>query len=657
MPPPSRKLSVKLVCVALAFLMVALAGIGFTLYESWKLEGGAAAINDLGSQRMRSFRIAYLVTETLREPHAATPAELEAEMKRVDDMLALLQRGDPARPLVLPRRESIRSELAALRTQWREEIVPVIGQVLAEPDPGERLATKVVLRTGIEAFADRTDALVLAIERNNAANLELLRFMQLALIALAVAGTVALIFLMFLLVVRPVEKLSEGIGRMTAGDFAVRLPVETRDEFGELARGFNAMAARLEELYTTLEHRVAVKTREFEQKNRELTTLYDIATLLNEPATLEALCRSFLTRLQALLGAQAGAVRLIDPASGDIHLYVHDGLTPEFAREEQCVSLGECLCGEAVERDTSVVQFLPPVQDENAMFRCQRAGFQTVSVFAIRFHGEVLGIFNLYFGSARVFTSGERDMLEALGRHLGVAIENQRLISRVREMAVSEERNFLAQELHDSIAQSLAFLNIEVQMLDGALARSDVAEARELLGEIRKGVQESYENVRELLVHFRTRVKQEDIALTIRQTLERFERQTGIATRFMESGTGVPLPPDEQLQVLHILQEALSNVRKHAAATLVEVEMERDRVYRFRVRDNGRGFDPAEVARRGDGHVGLRIMQERAARIGAHVNVSAAPGRGAAVTLTLPVLAEPQSAGPRAAALLGEPGA
>ena len=114
------------------------------------------------------------------------------------------------------------------------------------------------------------------------------------------------------------------------------------------------------------------------------------------------------------------------------------------------------------------------------VYGCQREGYKTVSIFAIRFKGEVIGIFNLYFRDQRIVTRSERHMLEALGRHLGVAIENQRLISRIREMAVSEERNLLAQELHDSIAQSLAFLNIEAQMLADALKRADTDEARSL---------------------------------------------------------------------------------------------------------------------------------------------------------------------------------
>ncbi|MGZ8197590.1 MAG: sensor histidine kinase, partial [Burkholderiales bacterium] len=103
------------------------------------------------------------------------------------------------------------------------------------------------------------------------------------------------------------------------------------------------------------------------------------------------------------------------------------------------------------------------------------------------------------------------------------------------------------------------------------------------------------------------------------------------------SGTAVPLPPDRQLQVLHILQEALSNVRKHAAATKVEVAMRRNGIYEFRVSDNGSGFDPADMERWGERHMGLRIMRERAQRIGGEVRIDSERGKGTQVTLVLPV--------------------
>lgn len=639
-----HSLGTKLVWVAIVFLLVALAAIGFTLLESWKFEGGAAAINDMGSERMRTYRIAYLLSESLREPaHAAAMREeLAREMKTFESVLAALRRGDPARPLFLPRDPAIAAEVDAVLAHWRRQLGPSLEAVLAAPAAATQRERAAALRPRIEQFVQRIDTLVRTIERHNARGVAYLRYMQLGLVALAVAGTVALIYLMFLLVVRPVGRLQEGMQRMASGEFGTRLSVESDDEFGELAQGFNRMANHLQELYHSLEERVAEKTRSLADKNRELAMLYEVTTLLNEQGSTETLCRNFLRKLISLLEAQGGAVRLITPHTHDIHLYVHEGLAPDFAKEEQCLGMGECLCGEAARSNTSVVQLLERGEDPDFLLqcRCREAGYRTVAAFTIRFQGRMLGIFNLYYRNERVFPAQEWQMLETLGQNLGVAIENQRLVSRDKELAVSEERNLLAQDLHDSIAQSLAFLNLQAQLLEDSLSRSDMSEARDTLARIRDGIQESYDNVRELLVHFRTRIKQEDIELTIRSSLERFESHTGIKTSYQVSGTGVPPSPEQQLQVLHILQEALSNVRKHSRATLVELEMRRDRCYVFRVCDNGRGFNPDVLDDTSGRHVGLRIMRERAQRIGGQLRIDSRPGHGSELTLTLPITQE-----------------
>ena len=100
-------------------------------------------------------------------------------------------------------------------------------------------------------------------------------------------------------------------------------------------------------------------------------------------------------------------------------------------------------------------------------------------------------------------------------------------------------------------------------------------------------------------------------------------------------GQGVPLPPDQQVQVLHVLQEALSNVRKHANAKQVRVQVWQDPQWAFEVSDDGDGFSD-DGPGKGEIHVGLRIMRERARRIGAQLQVQSQPGEGTRVTLTLP---------------------
>jgi two-component system, NarL family, nitrate/nitrite sensor histidine kinase NarX len=316
---------------------------------------------------------------------------------------------------------------------------------------------------------------------------------------------------------------------------------------------------------------------------------------------------------------------------------VQEGLAETLARDEQCMHMGSCYCGQAALHEKSRVELLSSARADGTPYPCRTAGYKTVSIIPIRFRSEMLGIYNLYFARPHRAGAEERRMLETLGDNLGVAIENQRLLSRVREMAASEERTLLAQELHDSIAQSLAFLNIEAQMLDDAIREANMDESRDILAQIRLGIKSSYDDVRELLVHFRTKIKTEDLGASIKVALERFALQTGITYRLDESGSAMPISPERHLQVLHILQEALSNVRKHSGATAVAVNMERGPVYRFSVQDNGKGFDAALVATKGEGHIGLNIMRERAQRIGGEVEIASRPGAGTTVTLKLPV--------------------
>jgi two-component system nitrate/nitrite sensor histidine kinase NarX len=637
MPQTPHKLGSKLTAILIAYLAVAIVAVGLTLLMSWQLEGGAAAVNEMGSLRMRSYHIALLIGQAHAPDADGTrlTQAARAEVVQFERVLTDLERGDSSRPMMLPRDPGIHARFDALKREWNSAMKPGIERLIAGHDGA--LSPADYLRAA-EAFVARIDALVLAIERDISDNTRLLRSLQFGLIALSVIGTVALIYLMYLLIIRPVTGLEEGMRRMQGGDFGVRLPVESRDELGALAAGFNRMAAHLQELYASLERRVGEKTRSLEDKNQELATLYEIAALLSRPAALDNLCRDFLRKLMARLGASGGAVRLVEADTGKLHMFVHEGIGTDLVEAERCLERGDCLCGQGLQRQHPSVHVLVRRPYDKEPYRCRAAGFATVGVFPIRFRDHALGVFNLYFGEPREFGPQQRMMLETLGQHLGIAVENQRLIAREKEMAISEERNLLAQELHDSIAQALAFLNLQAQMLQDSLANGRDDQAREELARIREGIQESYDDVRELLVHFRTRIAQADIESAIATALERFEGQTGIRTAFTQSGVGMPLSPETQLQVMHIIQESLSNARKHSGAKRVEVEMQRGPVYRFRVRDDGQGFDPDAQA--SDLHVGLRIMRERAHRVGGTLRVDSRRQAGTEVVLTLPVLQE-----------------
>lgn len=213
-------------------------------------------------------------------------------------------------------------------------------------------------------------------------------------------------------------------------------------------------------------------------------------------------------------------------------------------------------------------------------------------------------------------------------------MESLRFAALEREAAVGEERALIGRELHDSIAQSLAFLKIQAQLLRTSIIKGQQAQTMSMLDQLDEGLLESINDVRELLVHFRTQVKVDDIEHALQTTLQKFHHQTGLPAMLQVTGHGLPLPADVQGHVLHVLQESLSNVRKHAGKCSVHLEVIKGAAWRFRMRDNGSGFNMLDTP--GADHLGLTIMRERAALIGARVAVSSEPSKGTTVTLLLP---------------------
>ncbi|MGS1107382.1 type IV pili methyl-accepting chemotaxis transducer N-terminal domain-containing protein [Achromobacter anxifer] len=626
LPSPRHRLSTRIVISSLVALVVVLSMVSWTLWLSWQLEGAGAAINDTGSLRMRANRVAV----ELMRPQAGREFRTNEQVQLMDDTIARLARGNPARPLFIPNDQAIRKQWQDVAAYWQDIMKPAAQRALERPDSATYLET-------LPEFVSRADTLVRMIEQDNAGKTTSLRLSQGVLAAIASAGTLAMIYLLYLWIISPVLRLRDGLQRMAAREFSTRLPVESKDEFGVLARGYNRMADELQDLYTGLERRVEEKTAQLAAQNRDIGALYDMAAFLNQPNEIEALCDGFLRRVMLQFDAEGGSIRALDPNNEKLNLMVSVGLSDELVESEHCMQVNDCYCGVATRQAGVIViqdfRESPPTMELN----CQRDGFASVAVFRIVTRDEVLGSYSLHFRQQRRLSPAESQLLETLGQHLGVALDNRRLSAQARQLAVVRERGLVAQGLHDSLAQGLNFLNLQLQMLDAAVKRGDQTEIDEILPLLRTGVDESYQDVRELLTNFRTKLSQGDLQAGIEDTVARFRRQTGIETELrFAPGAGAPLSPDEQLQVLFILQEALSNVRKHSEASHVRIDVANDRDFSLAIADDGQGYDPAEVAERGESHVGLHIMRERAARMRAVIKLESMPGAGTRVALTLP---------------------
>ena len=209
------------------------------------------------------------------------------------------------------------------------------------------------------------------------------------------------------------------------------------------------------------------------------------------------------------------------------------------------------------------------------------------------------------------------------------------MLAKSRELAIAEERNLVAQGLHDSIAQGLNFLKLQVQMLGDSIRRDARDETMEGLALIEAGLKESYDDVRELLTNFRIKLGDGDLADALKIAADRFSKQTQTPVNLVIRDTGPPLPAEQQLQVLFIVQEALSNIRKHAQATHIEIKLHNDQDFSIDIQDDGKGFAQANPQHHSEQQVGLNIMRERAARLGASLSIDSTVGRGTRITLLL----------------------
>ena len=606
----------KLALVGAPFFLLGVCLIALTLWMSWQLDGGAAAVNEAGRLRMQTWRMASVAAQN-------EPAQLARHSSEMQGGLELLREGDPERPLLVPWDARVRGQFTQVESGWVE-----YRQLLMQPaqDPAW-------LNAEAGKFSASIDALVAAIESHLSVWTAMLHLVQTGMLALAVLGAAVLLFAGYVLVLEPMAELKQAIGRMQQGNLGARIDVTPNDEFGRVAAGFNQMAEHLQSMYQGLEGRVAAKTAELEQKKHRLESLYRVTSLASTATTQEELGKGFAASLREVAHADAVALRWSDPTQQRFMLLAAQGLPEAMLDAEQCVHVGHCHCAEPDRADLRVI----PIRSENSapMKHCREAGFATVISVPIRQHGRPVGELELFFHAEIDPSPAERSLYEALAHHLAAAMENLRLGERDRESAVSQERTLMAQELHDSIAQSLAFLRIQVQLMRDAIKEGQPEQVANVLSEIDAGVRESYADVRELLLNFRTRSETEDIEPALSATLCKFEHQSGLRSSLKVEGHGLPLGPETQIQVLHILQEALSNVRKHARASHVWLEVLQHPHWRFEVRDNGIGF-AGNCSQAGESHVGLRIMAERAARIDAQLEVRSVPGAGTSIVLSLP---------------------
>jgi two-component system, NarL family, nitrate/nitrite sensor histidine kinase NarX len=354
---------------------------------------------------------------------------------------------------------------------------------------------------------------------------------------------------------------------------------------------------------------------------------------------VSALLERGLKAIVALTGARGGAIRLVPSSGESLQLVCSVGLPLEILASEALVEADCGMCGAALRTDG--------IQVQDAHFTCARrmgvfaTGPGTGPMLAVPLHcrGATIGVFNLFFGQATRLPSDVMGLVGPVSEMLDLVLDNALLEQERLRSSLSAERQMFAGEIHDSLAQGLAFMRMRMSLLQDAIRAGNAAQSLKYFRDIQDVLGEAHAGLRELITHFRQPVDHQGLVHALETTARTFHDRTGVALRIENRARDLRLPAEQESQVYQIVREALANVIKHAGASNARVILERTaRSFRVSVEDDGAG---ARIARRRTGaatedHYGLEIMRERARRIGGRLRIVSAPGKGTQVHLSIP---------------------
>lgn len=377
---------------------------------------------------------------------------------------------------------------------------------------------------------------------------------------------------------------------------------------------------------------------QLKRQNRELLALHSAALDVTGELSLDVVLKKVVEQARNLVGAQYGALSVID-RDNRILSFITAGITPEERAAIGPPPVGHGLLG-VVLRDGKHLRL------EDITRHPQSHGFpphhppmKSLLAVPIPCKGPFLG--NLYLTektAGQKFTEDDEQTLERFALQAALAIDNAHLHEQVADLAVAQERVRIAHEMHDGLAQVLGYVNTKVQAAEMYMKRDKTEEAGAQLRELSVAARQAYSDVRESIVGLRALPgPQRSLEEVLREYLDRWQEMSGVSTS-LAIDSGVKLRESQELQLVRIVQEALTNVRKHSKATHARVELRRNGYDLVTtIHDDGLGFSPAARARSQFPQFGLSTMRERAESIGGTLVIESTPGSGTEVRFTLPL--------------------
>jgi two-component system nitrate/nitrite sensor histidine kinase NarX len=579
-------------------LMVLPAFVAF--FMSWssvmRSSGEGAAINLAGSLRKQT----YLIVAIHLSPPAPVPVSRPFLQQVIDDFEQRLYNPILLSNLPSAPEDPVHLAYTKMENSWRTDIKKDLSQLSTTYDG--KLLPKAM------QFVTLIDHYVAAIEDKHEARLLWLGRIQ----WISFGGMICVLLLtlkwLSRSVTRPLIAMAQAATKIRQGDLNVRAPEKGAGEIIQLGQAINHMVSELAQGLAELESRVTEKTKALSQNQRSLEFLYRIKQILSDQEPDQATFDQVLHDLGSVIELEHAAICITETEQAP--LAFRFAIMP-IKDSKHC--------------------------DQNNCQNCTDGADQAPQasnrpIFQLSDGRKNYGIMPIQLKAEQVLADWQLQLLEAVARQIGTALANAKRKQESHRLALHEERSVIARELHDSLAQSLSYLKIQVVRLQTQFPeaeRSPTAQAA--LSELREGLSGAYRQLRELLNTFRLQMHERGLAAALEQTVQEFTERLGYAVILTNRLLGVELSAHEEIHILQIIREALANIEHHAAAqnAWIGLTWAEQRIL-VTIEDNGCGISQHPDKKQ---HYGLSIMRDRARSLNGQFSVQRREPNGTLVSL------------------------
>jgi len=333
-------------------------------------------------------------------------------------------------------------------------------------------------------------------------------------------------------------------------------------------------------------------------------------------------------------GATAGIVRVLSPNGRELRTIGSTNLPAESCLSESVIDADCGVCGNAANNRSIELSNIETCKTRfGETFFGKSCNFAiAVPLEAENIEGEPAGVMTLFFATQQSVTDELRSMLQSYADLIRVSLKSIWQNEDSHQHNLLDERQSIANEIHDSLAQSLYYAKIRASLLLDALKSDNDLLAYKCAQDIEEALENSQKTVRELVTHFRCQMDPKGLKYALQKLVKNFTSRTNITLRYDNQLDNLELPKDYELQIFLIVRESLVNVATHSGATIAGLTVAcNEGQYQFVVEDNGGGVGSGGPL---EGHYGMEIMRERALRIGGEVEVTSPQGKGTRVQLT-----------------------